>query len=730
MPFASRFKRDFRRRLCLVSLEDRALPAPLPLRPEQAVVTSYKGEFKSLVRIDLQTQQRQVIPIGNRLNFDQLFNFWTTVGRNGAAYTLEGGRKEGNYFQDVYLNHVDLLTGQQQIVRGGPVASDQDVWDLRTTADGKILVVAGSLPFGNLDLILVDPKTGHRVVRNTGPETQYSVAPAPDGSVYLLKQHFLGTGDWNLTVNRLDMNTGAQTVISNSPALYDFNPGFLNVTPDGTVLLNGTPNQGHGPMEVLVIHPSGGGSGSIPFPPNLYTAAMPPVSDDAALILDNSGGISQLDLVTGAVVAVAPTSLIPDGGVDIDPLPFRTDIRMADATTKVDSTSRAAAFKTISIRYAIDGLPVIKDFAFRAYLSDDVNFDTNNDMQVAGETLITKAADKKIGDKHLVKLELKTPAAITKDHRFILVVADATEQITEQDEDELFQPMGKNNAMFVIPILQRGFFRPGGQFGTSGAKESSVVGDIHGYIARGTDDANNLFDFRYLWTDIVLANGTIGSFPNNQFPPSPYQNDNYFVNPAMAGPLNVFKDLILLADDAGRLDGLKFLQVNAAFNEDGRHSPYSSHYEGRAFDFVVNSATLARTMVGLGVLAGFGWADFEKSNHLHFSVSSKGGYNATVSPAPMIQAIDWGHSNGLIVDDDTYAKLRGYMEILQNQVITNQFARQQITAFLAAVTDGVRRGTIQKGFARGRVDASHYTGPMEQGLLRFNGTILLGQYPV
>jgi hypothetical protein len=100
---------------------------------------------------------------------------------------------------------------------------------------------------------------------------------------------------------------------------------------------------------------------------------------------------------------------------------------------------------------------------------------------------------------------------------------------------------GNKNSLFVIPLLTRGFFRTDGTLGTSGLSESqTAVGPISGYISRGTDDFALLKNFQDIWQGTQLTNGVQADFPSNQFPPHPYQDDNYLVKPALIDPLSAF----------------------------------------------------------------------------------------------------------------------------------------------------------------------------------------------
>jgi hypothetical protein len=425
-----------------------------------------------------------------------------------------------------------------------------------------------------------------------------------------------------------------------------------------------------------------------------------------------------------------------------------TDLRLTDATAKFDPGT--GQISKVAVSYAVIGSDLPRPFAVQAYLSKDetLNLEGNDpDSPLRAEPFV-------VGEKYPRQLRLTgklprtiilplPPTQLTKDKRFILIRVDSGEVLQELDEG--------NNALFVIPVIQRAFFRSGSVETKlrPSETESSFAGAITGYISRGSDDFGGtengvagLKPFQEIWTGIRLRSGTLGRLPDKQFPPVPYADDNYLVNPAMFTPLGRFKDLILLADEQRRLDKLSILDVTAAFNEDGRHSINSSHYEGRAIDFIVNGRVLSRTMVGLGILAGFDWADYENNNHLHFSVradASPGGFTATVSAESMLQTLDWGRATTgqgglkLITDNALYLVLRGLMEQVRDATalgLTNVQVRERIQTFQNSVKVGVMEGKIRQGLARGRSDATHYSGSLDKGLLKYNATKLLDAFPV
>lgn len=432
--------------------------------------------------------------------------------------------------------------------------------------------------------------------------------------------------------------------------------------------------------------------------------------------------------------------------------PAFPDIIVTDATT-TDVVNR----RKIDVKYEIKDAPS-EPFELSVYQSADQYYDEDDKSHFLGKMKITKKSDLSVtkpGKPHKKTLELPSyapPVNITKELRFIIVVANESGAANELD--------ATNDSMFVIPILRRGFFRANGAFDTqthtdpvTNHKENDVsfAGAITGMISRGTDDFNVLEqtgNFSDLWRGIELSNGAHGDFPSEQFPPAPYQDDNFLLNPAMTVPLNFFKDLLTTAIKQGRMKSLKALNVTAALNEDGRHqiSPEASlHYEGRAVDFIVNGALMSKTMVGLGVLAGFDWADFENNNHLHFAAraeASADGFHATVSAKAMIQTLDWGVTAvglgglPLITDNTLYQNLRDLMADVDVGGLTNAEKRDKINSFVTLVSQGVQSGTIRQGFASGRktdYPSYHYGTDqlsLKKGLLKYNALKLLDEFPI
>ena len=256
---------------------------------------------------------------------------------------------------------------------------------------------------------------------------------------------------------------------------------------------------------------------------------------------------------------------------------------------------------------------------------------------------------------------------ITKDKRFIIVVANADGSVDESDPD--------NNAVFVIPLLNNaitqlqkngkvkvlrygqhaGFNNNGDyQFGISETRASGQILPKHnaptvaslGYIFRGTDAFDRLQSLDNIWS----GSGFNGTFKDEE--PAPYLGDDHLVDPALLEPISRLKDLIVTAQQQSRIPTEQYV-ISDAFDEQNEHDTLVKDVfnsviptsRGRGVDISIPVDSIPR-LSGLALLAGFDWVNNE-SNLNHFHVSSRGGA-ADISTADLSAAVKFGADNGLI----------------------------------------------------------------------------------
>jgi hypothetical protein len=367
-----------------------------------------------------------------------------------------------------------------------------------------------------------------------------------------------------------------------------------------------------------------------------------------------------------------------------------SDIRVVDATT--------TDFEHIKVKYAIDGTNVQPDFKFKVYASGTPTFDPAQQNVAIGEYLIDTKKAKAVGDKHAITIDLASAAPPQRDTRqYLIVVADADEQVTETDESAA-QPMGDNNSSFVIPLLtagHAGFDKLTGQY-AKGLAEDRANDPIRGRMAQGTADFTNSSDLTATWA------GAGRTFKDEE--PNPYLGDDHLGDPAVVGPLGTLASLIDLAVKNKELTVPPTgLMITEAFDEQGEHSKNSRHYEGRAVDIGATGDALHR-LLGLGLLAGFSWANAE-GNHAHFSVI---GRSAEVSVAALSGALSSARSRQLITSADRFTLLNS--DLATAQQLTDQInggalppdqlaaaKTQRIAVMKQFVTD------VKKGVALGQI---------------------------
>lgn len=376
------------------------------------------------------------------------------------------------------------------------------------------------------------------------------------------------------------------------------------------------------------------------------------------------------------------------------------DIAVKDATTE--------NFTDFEFKYSIsdaDSPPV----TFQAYLSTDSIFD-ENDSLLNGQLRIEDSASLKANIDGTAKtysavLHLNQPAPITRDRRYIFVVADQRDEIRERSE--------LNNQMFVIPNFQRGTsggFRLGTDIFSFSTTEEAAVDSIKGRISRGTNSFTQLVNIQSVWANRG------GVFP--LLDGDPYKGDDYLVQSNAVEPIIQLADMIQSAKSAERLS-TSFFSINDAFDEQIDHSNNSTHYEGRAID-VDGDANAIGKMAGLALLSGFDWVWNEpddSNSHLHASVR---GSSAEITAGEIGRALDFGRSGQLITSQSRYSNLKSLINSIELQTnivgpLNKPVIFTLIGSFISQVNAGIAAGEIRQGFAQRNG---------KQGLLIYNITKL------
>jgi uncharacterized membrane protein len=372
---------------------------------------------------------------------------------------------------------------------------------------------------------------------------------------------------------------------------------------------------------------------------------------------------------------------------------FGADIVLKDATTR--------DFRNYDIKYDILNNDV-DEFKFAAYLSTDGHTLNGPKLNALVDT-VANASDRTVtnGTAHSFRLQLSTPAQVTKGMRFVVIKADADDDINESDEET-------NNTLFAIPLFSvgtKGGFLANGQF-EFGGLEAAKAGANSARISTGTQDFTQLItsDLRNVWAGIA------GTFPLPD--PAPYAGDDWLAQSSVVEPLERFTALLSEARAAGRLPNGQ-LYLNEAFDEEGDHRDTSAHYEGRAIDVqfeAQNRLESQERLTGIAILAGFDWVENELSaitgtTHVHASVR---GQAATATVQSLLDALNWGANQAnprLITDNALYTSLRDKLITVKSIAEggpLDRDARRLISVLVAEfqqlVRDGTGSGKIRQGF--------------------------------
>lgn len=422
-------------------------------------------------------------------------------------------------------------------------------------------------------------------------------------------------------------------------------------------------------------------------------------------------------------------------GFAVPPQDYRIDFTLEPTDIIINDAKTDAKYEHLEFDYAIakhDSAP----FAVQAYLSEDEVVDENDTvlgkMEISDPDKLKTNADGSEKNYKDVPFELSTKPAITKNKRFLLVEADPNNEIAEADE--------KNNETVSIPDFkerQHAGFRSTDRSYVYDISETNAVGAIAGRISRGTANFNLLVDGGSMskW-----KSGLGGTFKDEEKSNSPpYKGDDAMMQLSLIKPLNQFVDLVnaIKRDHPERL-GASTYQINEAFDEDGEHANYSTHYEGRAID--ISGSGLGASNVGkyagIALLAGFEWVNYEYSvgsdgvpvRHLHLSMS---GSRAEASLEVLRDAINWGAARDNMVSGDVHDKLIEIVDEIDRYLQDGNSRRSAIAQdlrgrFIGLVKEASSRGRLKFGFRllpdpRRHVDT--------EGYLNFTiNQILLGRH--
>jgi hypothetical protein len=391
-------------------------------------------------------------------------------------------------------------------------------------------------------------------------------------------------------------------------------------------------------------------------------------------------------------------------------------VRFIDATTE--------DFRIIDLNYQLP--PDSPGFVLNAFLSKDEKYSPDDDPLTVSNGRVTEADDLTAG-LHPYELRLTQKAPITKQKRFIIVMADPAD------------PEWDRSSLFVIPLFEtdeKGGFIPANDPATSKFKmnlsEAKASGAIKGRISRGTLDFDRLIRIDTLWQS---AGGSF-ALPD----PAPYVGDDWRVDKIIEQPLVNFANLIVLARGQNRFN-TNLLTINDAFDEQGDHEINSLHYEGRAIDAQADQGEAMERLTGLAMLAGFDRVHNEKRGsrtHLHASAGYHGGdpaeeakHHATVSTDALLQAMNWGKSKNLFADQSVYDSLVSILTDLKGIIDTygtplppahRKAAMKLIREYMKQVKAAVKSGAIEGSLAYGMkvVDGTSIPNLKKDGILLFN----------
>lgn len=320
------------------------------------------------------------------------------------------------------------------------------------------------------------------------------------------------------------------------------------------------------------------------------------------------------------------------------------EIRLHDATT-TDFVNFAVAYEVLQ-----NAPP---PFLIRAYLSADSEWDSG-DLPLPGQLRVSDDSDRSVGIHGLppttpVVLALNEKAAISDDHRFVIIVADSGEDpglggaILEANET--------NNRLFAIPLLAPDVqMNKIGQIASSGFGEtdSTASGGFTGAILRGTDDFERLESLDTKWPYGFKDEEPVG-----------LRDEDHLSQSTVLGPTEALANLV--AADIARVPGfwgLYDFRINDAYDSIGEHGEESLHFEGRALDFgltldnqPIHDLNGLSRLAGLAWLAGFDWVEHEierGETKPHVHVSERAAFVTTIDEASLQDAVLEAESSGKI----------------------------------------------------------------------------------
>jgi hypothetical protein len=409
----------------------------------------------------------------------------------------------------------------------------------------------------------------------------------------------------------------------------------------------------------------------------------------------------------------------------------------------LDATSRD--LKTIEVKYAIVDSPS-REFRFHAYLSTDDKFEKNLD-EFLGKVEVTAEEGRSVtlpdDEPHSSELTLDQRIQLQDDKRFVIIVADPDDEISESNEE--------NNAVFTIPLFERnerGFFNPAGNLVKDKTTQDGVV---VGPITSRLHDRRGLTDISSIWgprltsqNDQLFLPRAIKNEEAWDSPSPAFDGDDAWVAATLSGPLASYAHLVDAAFEADRMPtGAGSVWITESFDREGEHRNDSLHYEGRAIDFGLRGGSADRAKVlerltGLAFLAGFDFVWNEgKGQRQHVHVAQRSAATSAVTIDSLIDALDFANREGFVNQPAAYQQLREKLleiraliggrhpsELLPKE---SKAVRIAIKAFIAQVNQQEESFGFDEGFGI-KERSSNADTKVKQGLLSYNAKRLLESF--